>query len=1030
MAKGGGGGKSSGGSKSSSSSASKSSSSSTSSSRSAAAAAKTASGGPGQGNHGGVAPGAPNTIGGRNVSPATQKVQAANAAAKASGDTGPGFAPGSRPAVITVSGGSVFQNGKLINSYGVGPTANAKAQAKAQQMTSPGAGGKTYAVMGDKGGETYRQLNRVDQGKQTGKANVAGIVNANASRNKATAVETSGGVTRVTGTMSDKSAQKFANAPTSSNLATRRNAISPSLYSRIAPVLRDQTKEQQAREQIIKDEGIDVDTASPSKLQLLDEKVNTQVYGQAYPTFKTGPNVLSTEQKAQEMAVAASASKDTGTLATPVTPENKSVDEESGRVRTVITSDEARRYTGEQRERLREMQSGADATATDTVNSLTDTDSDVQEAIQAGEDATALLEQRREFYGQVYNDTVDRIKQAFDDKEQGYREAAKVEMGSTIAMLARMGAYGTTTAAVQYINDVNRENEAKIMALAAEEAAAIQKAFEAYQEADFDIAEKMIQVAKDSRDEVRTIRSENLDRQMKLKQLQKLEQEEASATVETLINAGYDPEDLPQGYLDSLDAKQGLPFGTSERMYRVNQATRAAQAAQDAQTARMTAAKDLIGIMKDLPAGTSINIDGVEYSSINTGTWNTGTEEDGSGNVTLWAYNEDTGETKVQSLGKIGNASGWQMEKDNNGNIVSVNPNTGEMRVIYQAGMPMGGQFNSGGIYDAFPDGSDGGQCGSFVEGIYGDLGYITPKENKLALIDSSIGTDANPPVAGDLFIQDVGTYGHIGIVTRAVQLDDGSYQLDIVDSNSNLDEKVHHRTINSKNVRGYARRSMKEEYQFGTDGGTVLDFSAKGEDASLSPSEQASLRKEIASDKAIAQYQTISSAFNNITALYEETTKLGTKDSKAALDNALVMAFNKMLDPDSVVREGEFARTTQGQSIFAAVQGFIDAKAAGGAGITDATRREMVRAAEILANQAEEAYQDSIDFYVPTLEEYNLDPARYIKGYTVGTGTVSDPDRQSYVYTDPNDPEIQSALDAGWSAFQNEDGTVTITSP
>jgi hypothetical protein len=35
------------------------------------------------------------------------------------------------------------------------------------------------------------------------------------------------------------------------------------------------------------------------------------------------------------------------------------------------------------------------------------------------------------------------------------------------------------------------------------------------------------------------------------------------------------------------------------------------------------------------------------------------------------------------------------------------------------------------------------------------------------------------------------------------------------------------------------------------------------------------------------------------------------TSKDKSAVDQALIMLFQKMLDPGSVVREGEYARTT-----------------------------------------------------------------------------------------------------------------------
>ena len=49
----------------------------------------------------------------------------------------------------------------------------------------------------------------------------------------------------------------------------------------------------------------------------------------------------------------------------------------------------------------------------------------------------------------------------------------------------------------------------------------------------------------------------------------------------------------------------------------------------------------------------------------------------------------------------------------------------------------------------------------------------------------------------------------------------------------------------------------------------------------------------------------------------------------------AILIAFNKMLDPSSVVRESEYARSATGQSALETMRGFVDKLAAGGAGVT-----------------------------------------------------------------------------------------------
>ena len=73
----------------------------------------------------------------------------------------------------------------------------------------------------------------------------------------------------------------------------------------------------------------------------------------------------------------------------------------------------------------------------------------------------------------------------------------------------------------------------------------------------------------------------------------------------------------------------------------------------------------------------------------------------------------------------------------------------------------------------------------------------------------------------------------------------------------------------------------------------------------------------------------------------------------RVAAEQALSVMFQKMLDPGSVVREGEFARTRDGQSFIAAVEGRMQQIFEGGTGLTEDTIRELVNSAEVLNNVA-----------------------------------------------------------------------------
>lgn len=75
---------------------------------------------------------------------------------------------------------------------------------------------------------------------------------------------------------------------------------------------------------------------------------------------------------------------------------------------------------------------------------------------------------------------------------------------------------------------------------------------------------------------------------------------------------------------------------------------------------------------------------------------------------------------------------------------------------------------------------------------------------------------------------------------------------------------------------------------------------------------------------KDVKSFVDIDRSYNGMKSIAADAARKGDSKSLAASDQALVILFNKMLDPTSVVREGEFDRTAQGQALMDQVNGFI----------------------------------------------------------------------------------------------------------
>lgn len=173
----------------------------------------------------------------------------------------------------------------------------------------------------------------------------------------------------------------------------------------------------------------------------------------------------------------------------------------------------------------------------------------------------------------------------------------------------------------------------------------------------------------------------------------------------------------------------------------------------------------------------------------------------------------------------------------------------------------------------------------------------------------------------------------------------------------------------------------------------------------------ETALRKEFQSQPEVKQYIDLKRSYNSLESAYEEAKKKNASvGSKAAADQALVTLFNKMLDPTSVVREGEYARSFQGQSALARAAGYVEQITQGGAGLTDENRKDMVDIADRLLKDAKESYKQAANFYKEIAEDSNLDADFVIRSLeeevkvpTTPVKQMSYPTLESFLVVNPD---------------------------
>lgn len=111
-------------------------------------------------------------------------------------------------------------------------------------------------------------------------------------------------------------------------------------------------------------------------------------------------------------------------------------------------------------------------------------------------------------------------------------------------------------------------------------------------------------------------------------------------------------------------------------------------------------------------------------------------------------------------------------------------------------------------------------------------------------------------------------------------------------------------------------------------------------------------LRKEFNNLPEIKEYNQTVPKIKSMDSAFKEASK--TKNF-VAIDQALITLFNKLTDPNSVVRESEYARTAQNIPLLNQIQGKVEKILRGGAGLTSDERASLMKMAKLMYQGYEE---------------------------------------------------------------------------
>jgi hypothetical protein len=155
----------------------------------------------------------------------------------------------------------------------------------------------------------------------------------------------------------------------------------------------------------------------------------------------------------------------------------------------------------------------------------------------------------------------------------------------------------------------------------------------------------------------------------------------------------------------------------------------------------------------------------------------------------------------------------------------------------------------------------------------------------------------------------------------------------------------------------------------------------AKAKMMEKAPSVQ-DLRKEYTANPIVRDTGKIATAVSRMSSAWDEYQRNPDKKKLIALDQALVVTFNKMLDPGSVVRESEFARTPEGQAAIDKMQGWYERLETGGVGLVKESREEIMAVANQLLDGQLAEYRKVKDQFTNEANIYEYDPKRIVVDY------------------------------------------------
>lgn len=144
-------------------------------------------------------------------------------------------------------------------------------------------------------------------------------------------------------------------------------------------------------------------------------------------------------------------------------------------------------------------------------------------------------------------------------------------------------------------------------------------------------------------------------------------------------------------------------------------------------------------------------------------------------------------------------------------------------------------------------------------------------------------------------------------------------------------------------------------------------------------------LKQDFAGSQVTKDFQIIDRTQKQLHAVMDaakQKIKEGKPVAWGAVDQPLITLFNKLLDPGSVVRESEYARTPENMAYLDALSAKWDKVKSGGAGLDNSFRDELLAVADTLVAASESGFAAHVKDAAFDAESYGIPIENVVGGY------------------------------------------------